>query len=269
MAYVHGYSDRETQRLLEQSLILEELLHGGSHFEKGSRVLEVGCGVGAQSLILLRRNPGIQLTCLDINPDSLELARRNLRAAGYTDVEFLEGDVTDPSSLPGSFDHVFVCFVLEHLPDPVQALRNLGQMLKPGGSLTLIEGDHGSAIWTPETKLSRKAWEGLVISQRTQGHDPDIGRRLYGLMMEAGLWDIRVEPRTAYADASMPDRLHGAVMQIIHPMVYSAEKHVLSENWMPEKEWKTGLDDLASVTGSPGGSFFYSWFKGEARIPVG
>lgn len=45
----------------------------------------------------------------------------------------------------GSFDHVFVCFVLEHLSHPVEALAILGNVLRPGGSITVVEGDHGSA----------------------------------------------------------------------------------------------------------------------------
>ena len=55
MAYVHGYTDRETQRLLEQSLILEELLHEGTRYPEGRRILEVGSGVGAQTLLLDRQ----------------------------------------------------------------------------------------------------------------------------------------------------------------------------------------------------------------------
>ena len=73
--YVHGYSERETQRLQEQSLILENLLHSGTSYQRGSRVLEVGCGVGAQTLILLRRNAGIYLTSLDMSAESLQKAR--------------------------------------------------------------------------------------------------------------------------------------------------------------------------------------------------
>ena len=57
MTYVHGYTDRETQRLLEQSLILEKLLHEGTQYPEGSRILEVGSGVGAQTRILTTREP--------------------------------------------------------------------------------------------------------------------------------------------------------------------------------------------------------------------
>ena len=266
MAYVHGYSERETQRLEEQSLILEELLHGGTAYEPGSRVLEVGCGVGAQSLLLLKRNPGIGLCCLDISNSSLERARANIETAGFGGVEFLQGDIMDHGPEAASFDHVFVCFVLEHLDDPVTALRNMRGLLREGGSITVIEGDHGSGIWTPESEASRKAWDGLVESQRMQGHDPDIGRRLYPLMVSAGLKDVRVEPRPVYADRSGPRLLDEVVNQIITPMVQSAERFVLESGLTDEKIWKRGLKNLSDVAFDEGGTFYYTWFKGTGIL---
>ncbi len=267
MAYVHGYTDRETQRLQEQSLILEELLHSGTAYPPGSRVLEVGCGVGAQTLILLRRNPGITLTSIDISEESLSRAQASVDAAGFRDVEFRLEDVMDHSMGPESFDHVFVCFVLEHLEDPVLALKRMMALLRPGGSITVIEGDHGSGIWTPETIESRAAWNGLILSQQLLGHDPNIGRRLYPLMKNAGIGISGVNPRPIYADQSDHHLLDGGVNQIIVPMVFSSEKHVLENNLVDPAVWNKGLADLSHVAAHEDGTFFYSWFKGEGNRP--
>jgi len=264
MSYVHGYTDRETRRLQEQSLILEELLHGGTFYEPGSRVLEVGCGVGAQTLILLRRNPGIQLTAADISEESVRQARTNVETSGYKNVSFRHENIMENDMEPGFFDHVFVCFVLEHMDDPVLALRKMGSLIREGGTITVIEGDHGSGCWTPETAASRAAWEGLVNSQRQLGHDPDIGRRLYPLLKDAGYRVEYVEPRPIYADRSDPDLLHGVVNQIITPMVHSAERYVLEQRLVEQAAWKQGLKDLSSISSREEGTFFYSWFKGQA-----
>ena len=261
--YVHGYSKRETQRLQEQSLILEELLHAGTSYPAGSRVLEVGCGVGAQTLILLRRNPGIHLTSLDMSAESLQKARENVEEMGYDNVEFRHEDILDHRLEPGSFDHLFICFVLEHMEQPVGALAHMMKLLRAGGTITLIEGDHSSGKWTPETEASRAAWNGLVISQQMLGHDPDIGRRLHVLMPDAGIHQPRVEPREVSPDQSNPKLLDGVVNQIITPMVCSAEKEVLAKRLVEPDIWKSGLRDLSQVANSPDGTFFYSWFKGE------
>lgn len=265
MAYVHGYNDRETQRLLEQSLILEELLHGGTSYASGSRVLEVGCGVGAQTRILLRRNPGIKLTSIDISDHSLQKARSGLEAEGLKGVEFIKADIMQRPFENSSFDHIFVCFVLEHLSEAVEALTIMKDLLVPGGSLTLIEGDHGTGIWTPETRESREAWEGLVVSQRQLGHDPHIGRRLFPLLEEAGLGRINVEPRPIYADRSDPVLLDGVVNKIMHPMVYSAEEYVLEKALVDAETWEKGLADIAGLAEHQQGAIFYSWFKARAK----
>jgi len=263
--YVHGYSERETQRLQEQSLILENLLHSGTSYPRDSRVLEVGCGVGAQTLILLRRNPGIHLTSIDMSAESLQKAREKVEEMGYDNVEFLHENILDHRLEPGSFDHLFICFVLEHLEQPVRALEHMMKLLRVGGTITLIEGDHSSGKWTPETEASRAAWNGLVMSQQMLGHDPDIGRRLHVLMSDAGIHQPRVEPREVSPDQSNPKLLDGVVNQIITPMVYSAEKEVLENRLVEPDIWKTGLRDLSQVANSPDGTFFYSWFKGEGK----
>jgi ubiquinone/menaquinone biosynthesis C-methylase UbiE len=261
--YVHGYSSRETKRLQEQSLILEELLHNGTSYQAGSKVLEVGCGVGAQTLILLRRNPGILLTSIDMSAESLQKARESVEERGYANVEFRHEDILDHDLDPGSFDHIFICFVLEHMDQPVQALRHMMKLLRAGGTITLIEGDHSSGQWTPETEASRAAWNGLVVSQQMLGHDPDIGKRLYTIMSDAGIQEPQVEPREVHPDQSDPVLLDGVVNQIITPMVYSAEKQVLTNKLVEPHIWKRGLSDLSDVARSPDGIFFYSWYKGQ------
>ena len=219
MAYVHGYTTRETQRLLEQSLILEDLLHTGTRYQKGEKVLEAGCGVGAQTRILARRNPEAVLECIDISGESIQQARAVAREEGMGNVSFEQADLYSLSYKPDSFDHVFVCFVLEHVSHPSSALQIFKKILKPGGTITVIEGDHGSGIWTPETKASRKAWQGLIDSQMALGHDPNIGRRVYPLLKNTGYMVEEVSPRWVYADQSNPELLDGVINRIIAPMV--------------------------------------------------
>jgi ubiquinone/menaquinone biosynthesis C-methylase UbiE len=264
LTYVHGYTDRETQRLLEQSLILEELIHEGTIYPSHARVLEVGCGVGAQTRILSRRNPGAQFLSLEISEESISIARKLASDEQITNVEFMHGDILSEPFSPESFDHIFVCFVLEHLRYPDKALKILSDALKTGGTITVIEGDHGSGFWTPETLESRKAWEGLVTSQEENGHDPNIGRRVYPLLHEAGFSVQEVSPRWVYADQSNPVLLDGVINQIIAPMVYSAEDQVLESKLMEQDRWSKGLKDLKNVAQHPEGTFFYTWFKGFA-----
>ena len=91
--YVHGYSQREMQRLCDQSCGLEELLHTGTEYSAGSHILEAGCGVGAQTVILGRRSPQARFTCVDISSESLSEAARRTRGAGLENVSFSQADL--------------------------------------------------------------------------------------------------------------------------------------------------------------------------------
>ena len=113
MKYVHGYSERESERLYDQSYILETLLHSGTEYPAGSSVLEVGCGVGAQSRILAHKSPGARILSIDISGEYLSAARAFIAEEGITNVEFAEVNILQTDFYDESFDHIFVCFLLE------------------------------------------------------------------------------------------------------------------------------------------------------------
>ena len=131
-AYVHGYDRRENIRLQDQASTLVELLHSDTSYPAGSRVLEAGCGVGAQTVTLAGNSPGALITSVDISLASVNEAKRKVAAAGFDNVHFEQGDIFALPHGPEAFDHIFVCFVLEHLPLPLEALRVLKRHLKRG-----------------------------------------------------------------------------------------------------------------------------------------
>src|SRR6266481_1678105 len=130
-AYVHGYHSRENDRLQDQAGTLVDLLHFDTEYASGDLVLEAGCGVGAQTVTLAQRSPGARFTSVDVSTDSVAEAKRTADAAGLTNVQFQQADIFALPFAPESFDHVFVCFVLEHLSRPVEALAILNRLLRP------------------------------------------------------------------------------------------------------------------------------------------
>jgi SAM-dependent methyltransferase len=265
MAYVHGYSERETQRLYEQADILADILHTGTAFPAGARVLEAGCGVGGQTRLLVKRSPAAVFTCIDISERSLATAQRLREQAGFQHVSFRREDIHRLSFADETFDHIFVCFVLEHLDDPVGALVELKRVLKTGGTITVIEGDHGSCFWHPETPASVAAWNGLIAAQRKIGHDPNIGRRLTPLLTQAGYELKACQPAWLYADRLNPALRDGMVDHIIVPMVQSAEHQILADHLVPLEVYQQGIRDLSRVDEMDEGTFFYTWFKAVAQ----
>ena len=185
-AYVHGYDLRERLRLQDQAVTLVDLLHGDTFYPPGSLVLEAGCGVGAQTITLAQHSPGAKITSVDVSAESLENARRNVEAARLENVQLKQADIFALPFGPESFDHVFVCFVLEHLARPVEALTALRKVLRPGGTITVIEGDHGSAYFHPDDPAAHRAIQCQVQLQRRTGGNALVGRQLYPLLREGG-----------------------------------------------------------------------------------
>lgn len=261
--YVHGYSPREAERLADQASTLVDLIHGGTRYSEGAQVLEAGCGIGAQTVSLAEGSPGARFTSVDISEVSLAQARAAVEGRGLGNVKFLQADIFDLPLEPASFDHVFVCFLLEHLAEPGRALAQLRRMLKPGGTITVMEGDHGSCYFHPETAEAVQAWRCLVDSQARLGGDSLIGRRLYPLLMDAGFSEAQVEPRMVYIDQGKPALVEGFIRRTIIPMVEGVRGQALAEGLMDQAAWERGIADLHR-TAQTGGTFCYTFFKGLA-----
>ena len=249
MSYVHGYDEREAQRLLDQAGSLVALLHHDTHYPAGSRVLEAGCGVGAQTVTLAAQSPEANFTSIDRSAESLA------QVGEFANVELLQADIFDLPFADGAFDHVFVCFVLEHLVDPVAALRALTRVVRPGGTFTVIEGDHGSAYFHPDSAAAREAIQTLVELQKPG--DANIGRRLYPLLVEAGLTEVRVSPRTVYVDASRPELVTGFTLNTFTAMVAGVREEAI--RLIGAERFDAGVADLARTE-----TFNYTFFKATA-----
>ncbi len=263
-AYVHGYSGRERERLADQADTLAELLHSDTFYPSGSVVLEAGCGVGAQTVTLARRSPEATIVAMDISEESLAAARERIRSAGFGNVVFQQADVYSMTFAPEAFDHVFACFVLEHLSQPREALTHLSRVIKPGGTITVIEGDHGSAHFHPESPYARQAIRCLIDLQARAGGDSLIGRRLYPLLLESGFRHVTVSPRMVYVDSSRPQLVEGFTKNTFTAMVEGVRERALAAGLIDEDTWEKGIRDLYR-TAEPDGTFCYTFFKALAR----
>ncbi len=266
--YVHGYDTEENERLQDQAGALVDLLHSDKVYPPGSEVLEVGCGVGAQTVILATRSPRARFVSVDVSEESLGEAERRARHEGISNVEFRHADVFSLPFPDRSFDHVFVCFVLEHLSCPIDALHALRGVLRPGGSITVIEGDHGSAYFHPDSAAARVAIECLVRLQQQAGGNAVIGRQLYPLITQAGFEAVGVSPRTVYADASRPALVDGFTLKTFTAMVEGVRQRALAAGLVDPTTFDEGVAALRR-TAEPDGVFCYTFFKGVGRKASG
>jgi ubiquinone/menaquinone biosynthesis C-methylase UbiE len=261
MDYVHGYDRRANKRLQDQADALVDLLHSDTRYAEGSLVLEAGCGVGAQTVTLARNSPGARILSIDISAKSLAAAKAKIKARN---VSFQQADVFALPFAREAFDHVFVCFLLEHLPRPLEALARLKDVLKPGGSMTVIEGDHGSTYFHPDCEAAYDAIRCQVELQRAAGGNANIGRELYPLMQQAGFPGARVSPRMVYVDSSRPQLVEGFTKKTFTAMIEGVREAALKAGMISAERFDEGIRSLYR-TAEADGVFCYTFFKAVAE----
>lgn len=216
--------------------------------------------MGAQTVILAKKSPEALIISMDISKGSLDWARTLAGREGVSNVQFQRADIFQLPFQQDCFDHIFVCFVLEHLSDPSRALQELKRILRPGGSVTVIEGDHGSCYFHPETREALACWRSLNVVQAELGGNSHIGRQLYPLLCQSGFREVEVSPRNIYSDASRPEMSTGFVESTIIPMVEGVKAEALQRGFVDRDAWTKGIEDLHSTAG-PEGTFCYTFFK--------
>jgi hypothetical protein len=259
--YVHGYTNREALRLNDQAATLDDIIHNDSIFPQNGLVLEAGCGVGAQTKIIATKNPDSNFISVDISEDSVETARETIKSLGINNVEFRQADIYKLPFKAETFDSVMICFVLEHLHNPVQALTELKRVLKTGGSIMAIEGDHGSTFFYPDSKCAQQAIDCQIQLQKQSGGNSNIGRELYPLFKSIGLSDITVSPRMVYVDASRPQLVEGFIKNTFTAMIEGVGEKAIPQGILDRLSFEQGIKDLYR-TAEPDGVFSYTFFKG-------
>lgn len=263
--YIHGYDAREGARLQAQAWSVLDLLHHDTRFAPGARVLEVGCGTGAQTITLARNNPDAHIVAFDRSATSLAQARDRVASARLSNVQFHLADLFELPFEQHSFDNVFVCFVLEHLEDPERALSVLHSLLAPGGAITVFEGDHGSAYFHPRSTHADAAIACQVDLQRRAGGNAMIGRQLYPLLTRAGFCDVQVSPRMVYVDGSRPELIEAFTCRTFTAMIEGVRDRAIEAGLSTPRAFDRGIDDLCR-TASDDGVFCYTFFKGVGGV---
>ena len=160
---------------------------------KGMKVADFGCGVGVVSHMLAEMvGPSGSVTGIDINGDQLEQARQWCESAGFANTTFIETSAYNTGLERGAFDLAYCRFLLLHLTDPAACLREMREILKPGGIVVVEDGDLTSAGSISPTALNASA-DLFGRLGRSRGLDYTLGANLYHLVTSAGFCDAGLE----------------------------------------------------------------------------
>ena len=163
------------------------------HLQAGLSLLDVGCGPGTITADLARRIPGGSVVGVDVPADLMATAQRE---RGGGNLRFEVGDVYSLRFESNSFDVVYAHQVLQHLGDPVAALREMLRVLKPGGLVAVRDSDYGAFVWSPEDPRLTTWMDIYHELTRHNRAEADAGRHLHRWVRAAGFDQLQVSSST-------------------------------------------------------------------------
>jgi ubiquinone/menaquinone biosynthesis C-methylase UbiE len=190
------------------------------HLTAGQRLLDVGAGPGTITADLADRVAPGRVTALEANEEALALSRAELGARGI-EADFVVGDVHALDFADDSFDVVHAHQVLQHVADPVQALREMRRVCRPGGLVAVRDSDYAAFAWYPAMPELDRWMELYQAAARANGGEPDAGRRLLAwghaagftdITPSAGVWCFADPEDRAYWGGMWADRILGSAM---------------------------------------------------------
>jgi ubiquinone/menaquinone biosynthesis C-methylase UbiE/acyl carrier protein len=165
----------------------------------GMDVLDCGCGPGRLIELLKTAYDPLHVTGVEIDPILVTTAGEYLASVGMDECRVVQGSAEKPNLPPESFDFITLRLVLEHVVDPVVALSELKKLLRPGGRIAVISNDFEFHLRTwPEVPELDDLYDAYIASRRADGGEPCIGRRMPGLLREAGYRVVGFESEVAH-----------------------------------------------------------------------
>lgn len=263
--YLHGFSAAERERLRKQARVLEPQVHDRLPFRRRRRLIEIGSGVGAQTEILLRHFPEMHVTCVERNAGQLADARRFLATVPWAKGRYTlaEEDALRLSFEREQFDAAFLCWILEHVPDPARVLTEVRRVLISGSPIVVTEVLNATFFIDPYSPKTLQYWMAFNDRQLDLGGDPFVGAKLGNLLQAAGYQDIQTEVKTFHHDNRSPGE-RAEFLGYWTELLLSGAPELLAAKRV-SREIVAGMEEeLDRVGRDPNSVFFYSFVQARA-----
>lgn len=263
--YVHGFTKIEQDRLFKQARILEESIFSNVDFSKANSVIEVGIGVGAQTQILLDRFTKLKVFGIDASASQVERARialANHIESGRVEVEV--GDALQLNYEENNFDGAFICWFLEHVQKPVEILKEVRRVLKPGGVLYCNEPLNTNLYIHPYSPATLKFWFEFNDYQWTMKGDPFVGGKLGNYLQAAGYQNIETKVLTSHYDNRMPKK-RSAYIDYWTDLMLSAAPGLIEAGRIDSTIVNEMTTELQTLKNDPDSVIYDSWVLARAE----
>ncbi len=264
--YLHGYTDEERARLRRQARFLEPKVHDRLPFHRRKRIVEIGSGVGAQTEILLRHFPDLRITCVERNPEQIADARSFLEGLPWAEgrYELARQDAMRLDFDRELFDGAFLCWILEHVPDPARVLSEARRVLVPGAPVVVTEVVNSSFFVEPYSPKTLQYWLAFNDQQFDLGGDPFVGAKLGNLLQSTGFTDIRTELKTFHFDNRSPGE-RAEFLAYWTELLLSGAPGLIEAGRVSQDIVDGMREELDQVARSPSSVFLYSFMQARAK----
>jgi ubiquinone/menaquinone biosynthesis C-methylase UbiE len=263
--YLHGYSKEEQDRLYQQARFLEGNVYTSVDFSQQNKILEVGCGVGAQTQILLERFPNLQIQGIDASEKQIARAKQFFQKhSARKRVSFEVGDALHMPYSDNTFDGAFICWFLEHVQRPVEILRETRRTLKPGSVIFCSEVLNATLYLHPYSPATLQYWFAFNDHQWNLGGDPFVGAKLANYLLAAGFQNVSTEVKTLFYDNRAPKR-RAEVIEYWTSLLLSGAPGLLEAGKTTVETVEAMQRELNHLKNDPDSVFFYSWMQAKAQ----
>ncbi|HEX7339543.1 MAG TPA: class I SAM-dependent methyltransferase [Rhodanobacteraceae bacterium] len=187
--YTHGHH-ASVLRSHNHRSVADSAAYLVPELKPGLHLLDVGAGPGTITVDLARRLVSGRVTALETNAAALDLSRQEAARQGVANIDFAVGNVEALDFADATFDIVHAHQVLQHVGDPVAALREMRRVCKPGGIVAARDADYAGFVWYPALPALDDWMRLYQAAARANGGEPNAGRRLMAWAREAGFTDV-------------------------------------------------------------------------------